>query len=1572
MKFKKAIAFLTSLVCSLSMVSGQLPCFLQTNAEETVTEPVESSLSGEINFLTQTMSEQKSDISEDSLEEETTEAVTEEITQEKTEESTVTAEPEPNEVLSEIPETIIFPDTVDILADDSVTSDGFSYQTSYDGSSITITGYKGSSATVTVPDTINGIKVTSIADYAFRDNTSITSVNLGKVTYLGYSLFSGCTSLKSVTIPKTVTSCNSYSSYYYPLSESSIETVIFEEGIENIPAYVCAGAKALKNVTIPEKLDNLEGYNIGNYAFAYSGLEEITIPDTVLTLGSNVFSGCEQLTKVNFSTDLTNIGSGDFSNCTSLKTFTIPNGVTTVGNSAFSGCKYLDTVTIGTKTETIGDSCFQDCIRLKTVNMGRKVKTLGSSAFYNCISLSALDFANVETIGSSVLYGCKKITDIKLGSKAKTLNDYAFQGLENLESIDLGGVTYLGYSLFSECTSLYSLTIPKTVTRCNSYSSYSYPLSESSIETVILEEGMENIPDYICAGAKELKNVTIPEKLDNLEGYNIGNYAFAYSGLEEITIPDTILTLGSNVFSGCEQLTKVNFSTDLTNIGSGDFSNCTSLKTFTIPNGVTTVGNSAFYGCKYLDTVTIGTKTETIGDSCFQDCIRLKTVNMGKKVKTLGSSAFYNCISLSALDFANVETIGSSVLYGCNKITSIKLSPNAKTLNDYAFQGLENLISIDLGGVTYLGYSLFNECPTLASITIPKTVTRCNSYSSYSYPFSGSNIAVVYFESGMTTIPAYTCAGMEKLATVEIPSTVKEIGNYAFAYCPLLATVDSPRKSFDFYSNTFTSTPLLNDSRCTPLDNKKSYIQVSSMESLADDTINFTIKYAVNPAIAENARDYSFELELPDGVNLLADSVKSDDVAITSDNLTNGNFSVSASEGSVNFSVRLSELGEYKVSAYLTFYSNGYWKQKIGSVDITCPEITVSSAKTVNDFKVDVHGLAEKGENVYIYVNGAKAGTLQSNSRTGKYSGTVTLPTASAGTQYEIYAVCRNAQSSKVYTLYDTKKPAVKKITMHYNDTETLDVTNVFTDGASPVISLLSGTPVNFSIKATNSKNIYRMFVTSTKGDDVKYLEAFYNKNTDTWETDGYFDPYNTSYIPGAMNISIFEADVTEMNEKDVSADGLALENIPQEYIDNSSYDIIYEDKDKQLVEINLSDGKQSVDYKMFTGESDSMYIDGVSVSKEDIAKNPQKYNAVRVPYETVDSQGRRSIYYEIGQQSIDAVLQYESMMNGIETGILDVAASDHPLGTAILKVVEGENSDNIECILVNNIVSNSDTIFDIMRGSYTPSGFGAGEVLAIAGDTVNLTYRLSLPNSDSDVTKAAVTCWACKVGVTILGAALAATGPVGWAIAFGAGVAVEYIDSWLWKDFGSTQQFDSTSNKFIRFVVDPSGTVYDGDINKPVQNAKITIYYIDPVNGDRVMWEAEEYDQKNPMYTDKNGCYACDVPEGDWIVVCSVAGYSDIESEVLSIPPERTDINFDISTYKTNSTLKGDANMDGKVTIADVVAVLQYIANNEKYSLSSQAKQNADVDGSSGITGKDALVIQQYDAGIVTSLPLA
>ena len=58
----------------------------------------------------------------------------------------------------------------------------------------------------------------------------------------------------------------------------------------------------------------------------------------VTDIGSNGFSGCINITSIEFPSTIKKINSYAFKRCSGLTSVTIPNSVTSIGNGAFSGC----------------------------------------------------------------------------------------------------------------------------------------------------------------------------------------------------------------------------------------------------------------------------------------------------------------------------------------------------------------------------------------------------------------------------------------------------------------------------------------------------------------------------------------------------------------------------------------------------------------------------------------------------------------------------------------------------------------------------------------------------------------------------------------------------------------------------------------------------------------------------------------------------------------------------------------------------------------------------------------------------------------------------------------------------------------------------------------------------------------------------------------------------------------------------------------------------------------------------------------------------------------------------------
>lgn len=100
--------------------------------------------------------------------------------------------------------------------------------------------------------------------------------------------------------------------------------------------------------------------------------------------------------------------------------------------------------------------------------------------------------------------------------------------------------------------------------------------------------------------------------------------------------------------------------------------------------------------------------------------------------------------------------------------------------------------------------------------------------------------------------------------------------------------------------------------------------------------------------------------------------------------------------------------------------------------------------------------------------------------------------------------------------------------------------------------------------------------------------------------------------------------------------------------------------------------------------------------------------------------------------------------------------------------------------------------------------------------------------------------------------------------------------------------------------VKDPSGYVYEGVSNNRLEGVTATAYYketVEDMYGDKheniVKWDAAEYAQENPLFTDEYGMYAWDVPNGLWQVKFEKEGYETTYSDWLPVPPPQLDINI-------------------------------------------------------------------------------
>ena len=458
---------------------------------------------------------------------------------------------------------------------------------------ITITQYTGPGGAVTIPDSINGLPVTSIGNFAFYTQSALTSISIpDNVTSIGYEAFLGCFGLSAIAVDAANP------------TYGSLDGVLFDKSQTTL--IRCPGGKA-GSYTIPDTVST-----IAEQAFALClGLSNVIISDSVTNIGDWAFNLCTGLTNVAMGSSVASIGDDAFYDCTGLAAITIPDSVNSIGSNAFNYCTGLTGARIGNGVTNIGDSGFAYCSSLASIVMGNRLTGIGDNAFYACSGLADVSVPNsVVSIGDSAFGYCSSLTNVRIPNTA----------------------TSIGKEAFVFCARLTGITVDP--------SNFAY----SSVAGVLFDKSQTTL--VACPEGKT-GVYTIPDSVTH-----IGSWAFGYcSNLTAITIPDSVNSIGTNAFGYCTRLTSVELGNGVTSIGGSAFGSCYRLTSLTIPDSVTSIGDGAFVYCGSLTSLTIPDNVTSVGVGAFFDCTGLTSVTVGTGVTSIGESAFWGCPSLNGVYF---------------------------------------------------------------------------------------------------------------------------------------------------------------------------------------------------------------------------------------------------------------------------------------------------------------------------------------------------------------------------------------------------------------------------------------------------------------------------------------------------------------------------------------------------------------------------------------------------------------------------------------------------------------------------------------------------------------------------------------------------------------------------------------------------------------------------------------------------------------------------------------------------------------------------------------------------------
>ncbi len=577
-------------------------------------------------------------------------------------------------------------------------------------------------------------RLSTLEDWAFNRCSNLTAITIPtNVSIIDEGTFNGCEKLAAVTFQGNVTTIKSQAFQ----GCSRLTSFTFPESVTSIGGNAFNNCSNLTSVTMPASVINFTG----DYAFGENNnIESVYITDmskwlqtpfnqgnNPLRSGARLYLNNEEVKNLVIPEGTTSILTAAFEGCESLTSVVIPSSVTAINPHAFASCPNLKAMVVNNTTpmsistpqslgtifvpnESVdvykaaeGWSTFADRIQPQTgwtftaaVPCGEGTadltfKVTSANPWEVEVSASPEDIAGALTIPASVQ------NENGIEFAVKTIGENAFKG-RPLTSVELPtGLIEIGNSAFAECSYLTTINLPEGIRRFGFWA-----FSGSGLVSVVLPEGITDFCNAVFAGCTNLSSVEWPSDLTTISSWTfyqcsklssfdipntvsvIKDNTFRESGLESIKFPSTLTSVGHDAFSDCKSLTSIDFNRCPANFEYNSFYGCSSLEELYIPNTVKFLNNGGtwawnnFGHCSSLRSVVFEAfeagqqrwSTPTV----FPDCPALETVVL-PSTSVMQNGFFARCDNLRSVTFLEISDDFTPRTYNFSKMFQF-LDPN--------------------------------------------------------------------------------------------------------------------------------------------------------------------------------------------------------------------------------------------------------------------------------------------------------------------------------------------------------------------------------------------------------------------------------------------------------------------------------------------------------------------------------------------------------------------------------------------------------------------------------------------------------------------------------------------------------------------------------------------------------------------------------------------------------------------------------------------------------------------------------------------------------------------------------
>ena len=486
--------------------------------------------------------------------------------------------------------------------------------------SATLGKYIGSSASVSIPETISfpvtesyydeddgktktrtvtrTFRVIGLGSKCFSDNAKLisaeingTDLNLCSAT----SLFEGCGNLRKVVFGDGVTALPSSATYIYGYYDgpfigcTNLEEIAVGTGVSEIPVSFLNANSGSKKPR-PGKVSFAgQIVSVGDRSLAVSSVTNLSVSLAVgCTVGGDAFASCPGVNERNV----------DFSH------------IASIGTSAFSGCRNIKGGIELPLVTSIGNSAFRNCSGITSIAFSENLTRIGSYALAGSGVVSVRTPNALSSLGNRAFQDCANLVDVEINGSGITLKDATllFEGCGNLRrAVFSDGVTALpssnGYydGPFVGCTNLEEVVVgsgvslvPRSFLRSNSGNRQPRPgIVSFAGDITTVEDGalplssLTNLTISIAQGC-----VVEGTAFSDCPGVNERNVDFSH-----------IASIGTSAFSGCRNIKGGIELPLVTSIGNSAFRNCSGITSIAFSDDMISIASSSFQGCSNLDVV---------------------------------------------------------------------------------------------------------------------------------------------------------------------------------------------------------------------------------------------------------------------------------------------------------------------------------------------------------------------------------------------------------------------------------------------------------------------------------------------------------------------------------------------------------------------------------------------------------------------------------------------------------------------------------------------------------------------------------------------------------------------------------------------------------------------------------------------------------------------------------------------------------------------------------------------------------------------------------------------------------